>query len=447
MDIKEAWKAVVNWLLDEPIETEKKAVWSAAAINDLPDAAFAVVESGGEKDEDGKTIPRSLRHLPHHNGSVTNPNDDKSVDLPHLRNALARAPQSTIAANLKQRAISHLQGHARRMGIGEAGEKQLLSSFKVVEADGKKFWVSITTNAFEDREGEVFTTQALENYVAQAEKGLPPELETALKEMHLPATQNGELWLMHLPGSRIGEPRWHGVEGRFLLEAGVFDDTPIGQKAAAYLAEHGEDYKNSHGFMYHTEDKEDKVFDWFWKFETSVVPAGWASNPWTGLKVIAEEAKSMDERKKAELVKMVGEELANDLIAKAQEGTKALEEAGVAFKADDAPAPLSTPALATPPAPAAQPFELNRDSEQFKALVAAVAEAIGQVGVKEIKESIDTLGNRMKDLEDADKPLMTLGRGFRASRAEANVIGKEAAEKLLPGVHPLDGKFVKQKTA
>lgn len=438
MEIKEAWKAVLGWLLGPESEGEK-AVWTAAAINDLPDAAFAVIETGGEKDEGGKTVPRGLRHLPHHNGSVTNPNDDKSVDLPHLRNALARAPQSTIAANLKQRAISHLEGHARRLGIGEAGAKQLLNSFKVVEADGKKLWVSLTTNAFEDREGEIFTTKALENYVAEAEKALTPGLEAFLKERRLPTTPNGELWLMHLPGSRIGEPRWRGVEGRFLIEAGSFDDTPLAQKAAAYLAEHGDDYKNSHGFIYRVEDKEDKVFDWFWKFETTAVPAGWASNPWTGLKVIAEEATGMDERKKAELVKMVGEDLASELIKLAQEGTKALESAGVAFKATitDAPAPA--------PAPAAQPFELNQDSEQFKALVAAVAEAIGQVGVKEMKDGVEALGKRLQALEDADKPLMTLGRGFRASREKATEISKEAAEKVVPGTHPLDGKFVKSK--
>ena len=37
--------------------------WSTSYINDLPDAAFAVIESGGRKDAQGKTIPRRLRHL------------------------------------------------------------------------------------------------------------------------------------------------------------------------------------------------------------------------------------------------------------------------------------------------------------------------------------------------------------------------------------------------
>lgn len=41
-----------------------KAVWSDAYVNDLPDSAFLLVETGGRKDDEGKTVPRSLRHFP-----------------------------------------------------------------------------------------------------------------------------------------------------------------------------------------------------------------------------------------------------------------------------------------------------------------------------------------------------------------------------------------------
>jgi len=58
-------------------------VWDTKYINDLPDSAFALVESGGKKDEQGKTVPRTLRHLPY--------KDERgNIDLPHLRNAIAR---------------------------------------------------------------------------------------------------------------------------------------------------------------------------------------------------------------------------------------------------------------------------------------------------------------------------------------------------------------------
>jgi hypothetical protein len=39
--------------------------WTTKSVNDLPDSSFAYIEPGGSKDAVGKTIPRSLRHLPY----------------------------------------------------------------------------------------------------------------------------------------------------------------------------------------------------------------------------------------------------------------------------------------------------------------------------------------------------------------------------------------------
>lgn len=57
---------------------EYRAKMSTAEINDLPDSDFAYIEDGGEKDEGGKTTPRSLRHYP-------------IQDKAHADNALSRA--------------------------------------------------------------------------------------------------------------------------------------------------------------------------------------------------------------------------------------------------------------------------------------------------------------------------------------------------------------------
>lgn len=81
-----------------------KATWTAAFINTLPDSSFLFVESGGEKDDEGKTTPRSLRHFPVKDASG-------KVDLPHLRNALSRIPQS----NLPQATKDRLSAEAQRM--------------------------------------------------------------------------------------------------------------------------------------------------------------------------------------------------------------------------------------------------------------------------------------------------------------------------------------------
>lgn len=95
--------------------TVTKAVWSTAFINNLPDAAFAIVLPGGKKDKEGKTTPRSLRKLPHHNGNVKSPTENSSVDLIHLRNALARVSQAKMSAEQISRATSHLNSHAKKL--------------------------------------------------------------------------------------------------------------------------------------------------------------------------------------------------------------------------------------------------------------------------------------------------------------------------------------------
>lgn len=86
------------------VEAVIGAVWSTAFINDLPDSSFLHIESGGEKDSEGKTTPRSLRHFPYKDA-------EGKVDLPHLRNAIARAPQASLPDGVKTR----VQERARRI--------------------------------------------------------------------------------------------------------------------------------------------------------------------------------------------------------------------------------------------------------------------------------------------------------------------------------------------
>ncbi len=85
----------------------EKAAWSSSIINDLADSAFLYVESGGNKDDEGKTVPRSLRHFPVRGA-------DGKIDLPHLRNAIARIPQAKIPG-MSERDLQGLQDKARRM--------------------------------------------------------------------------------------------------------------------------------------------------------------------------------------------------------------------------------------------------------------------------------------------------------------------------------------------
>lgn len=86
--------------------------WDRKYINDLPNAAFAVVEKGYGEGKD-----KNSRHLPHHNKNVKSATENSSIDLSHLRNAYARVNQikSVLGeesdSSLRKKAASHLEKH------------------------------------------------------------------------------------------------------------------------------------------------------------------------------------------------------------------------------------------------------------------------------------------------------------------------------------------------
>jgi hypothetical protein len=136
----------------QDLTTHDKAVWSTAYVNDLPDSAFLYVRPGGSKNGDGKTVPRTNRMFPVKNAGGM-------VDLPHLRNALARIPQANLSADLKER----LAAKARRML--ESTEKAALpEGYAVVKADtAQRYTLGIAYPADDvDAHGDFTTADELE---------------------------------------------------------------------------------------------------------------------------------------------------------------------------------------------------------------------------------------------------------------------------------------------
>jgi hypothetical protein len=85
-------------------------VWTRRYINSLPDSAFAIVY---------KENDRVVRKFPHHDVAGV-------IDLPHLRNANSRLPQSDMPAEHKQQAMRHLATHKKKLGIGASVEEETL---------------------------------------------------------------------------------------------------------------------------------------------------------------------------------------------------------------------------------------------------------------------------------------------------------------------------------
>ena len=138
---------------------DSKAEWTSAYINNLPDSAFAVVEGGGKKDSEGKTVPRSLRHFPHHNAQG-------GVDLPHLRNALSRAPQSPFG----DRALSHLRRHARAEGVGDAGKAEDEFDFETLTFGDQVEYMSELLGLFGSSVSSLLATLTAEGHALNESK-------------------------------------------------------------------------------------------------------------------------------------------------------------------------------------------------------------------------------------------------------------------------------------
>src|SRR5208283_3661720 len=83
-----------------------KAKLSSAESNDLPDSAFAYIESGGEKDSEGKTTPRKLRHFKIH-------------DKAHDDNAAARIAQG---AKFGDKALPKVKAAQAKFGEDNASK-------------------------------------------------------------------------------------------------------------------------------------------------------------------------------------------------------------------------------------------------------------------------------------------------------------------------------------
>jgi len=97
------------------------APWKSATKTALPDSAYAIVhqpQGGGAK----------VRALPHHTASG-------SLDLSHLRNALARWNQvKGVPDNIKAAGLRHLQAHARSAGVGDKAASDFTAAFYDIDA-------------------------------------------------------------------------------------------------------------------------------------------------------------------------------------------------------------------------------------------------------------------------------------------------------------------------
>lgn len=311
------------------------------------------------------------------------------------------------------------------------------AGFKVfTDMKGHTRWLSYSTNAFEDYEGELFETKALEEAIT----------------WHEAAGDRGPLRVFHVPGADIGNCDFQGLIGRMVVESGTFYDDDLGRAAKSYFESHEDvPFGVSIGFLFREGDEKDGVYEWLRFRERSVCPPGTAANPFTGFSIGGVPVMKLDERKTAFLKEMFGEDLASGIIEDAERRTKMLEAANVRHKAgegdggaggegDDEAAAKADAAAAAGTAPAGEAATLTigeiNVGEQLKELVstmAGVKTALDEIaGFKTRLASVEATVAALKKTDDEKVAALLTPRngaaaGFRATDAPVVDDDKAAA--------------------
>jgi len=154
---------------------------------------------------------------------------------------------------------------------------EICTGFKVLSGQDDDYIVTWTTNSYEDREAETFTLKAITDYV----------------QRNVDNENKGTVQFWHIPGSDFADTIAQMISGKFLVEAHKFRKDDIGTAFKEFFREYSdghdliapEGWGCSHGFVYRKQDRQDGVYEWFDKKETSVLPRNEAANIFTAISI------------------------------------------------------------------------------------------------------------------------------------------------------------------
>lgn len=377
---KNPFEKEVGWRKEQLATDNVKAQWTTAYVNNLPDSSFLYIKSGGEKDGDGKTTPRSLRYFPYKDANG-------KVDLPHIRNAISRAPQANLPADV----IKRVQDKARKI-LDEETNKEVSDDSLFIWKEGDTYkWIAAYSNNRRDNDNppEIISSESHKAFDEALNKG----------EYPMP-----ELWLWHLP-YRVGIAQWHAydVEKGFPIAAGSFD---IGKEWAAEALMSSKEWTGvSHGMpksYIKRDDNDPTIITRHVTKEISILPA-WAAANKLSFHLISKETNMQDEKglpahKLEGLVNLAGEERAKEIEAAIANKAKEADDDGIEKK-EETPAERKL-----------------TDREVVEAFVA-------------LKESLDSINSRLDAMEAKQEEVKESDDFDLVSFLKSkSVVGSEAAK-------------------
>lgn len=286
-------------------------------------------------------------------------------------------------------------------------KEQAFHGFKVLSNNR---WVGWWTNNFEDREGEIFTEKAIDDFIASVKSGL---------------VEYPELWFWHIEGTKHGKADGLWRLGHFALATGTFDSTPMAQQFKAYY-QTVDHYGMSHGYEYFRSQKSGRFYNQFKTRELSPLRNQAAANDLTYWEVKQMQISAQAQK---ELEAALGAEQAKAIIAAAEARNKEAEATGRDYKGF------------TPD----QEFETLK--EQVKGLVTAVK------GLSDLNTSLTAVAGlpaQLKTIQDGMNTIMTRQTELEKKAAEWTDLqppASQSTETLLGDRDKADLKKVQDKAA
>jgi hypothetical protein len=264
------------------------------------------------------------------------------------------------------------------------------------EVNGELWHFTWSTNAFRDREKEIFSTKSLQRYVEQAKE----------------SEDKGFFNFWHIAGTDFAKKQWQMVIGRFLVEAGPYLKDHRGEAAKEFFSEFAaghpdiapEGWGCSPEYRYLPEERVTGIYENIWTETSQLARKNMAITDYTKEQIEAAVEVFKDE------------DFVKSLIQQGETKTAELEAGGVAHKSSDEP----------------QEIELNMSDlaaevgKQFTANLQPIADAIEtmETGLKEIVKRLEKveLGKAVEDKAEKPRFIFNLQR---ASENEGTVVTED----------------------
>lgn len=250
------------------------------------------------------------------------------------------------------------------------------------QADGSYRWVTISSSAFRDRDGEVITQKALAEDVERCDtvKEYGPLRWWHIGGWEAPdGLENWQTWKA-TSGVDLGTCDFNMLHGKMLIESGTFKNPSIGKA----FSECQENLEVSIAFSHPPDEPgKKKEFEHIHRFERSLLPDGMASNLLTKFLVQKGESTMKIREKLAQLASILKGNLAQDVLANAEDLQKAAEEAGLEFKEIETE---EVPTETAPPVTEGEPEVKPEDGAQPITATAPDEAPLAEVPAPEMKQ-------------------------------------------------------------